>query len=276
MAKRRRTLTEKTIEKRKKEGRCNGNGKDYIPWIKVQDVASIGVSLKTFSYKTNRQHHFLSRLESDFFYIVEWSKKIVDIKEQYVLDIDETIAIADELSIKHPKDPISKVKAPMTTDFLLVENVNGNERLIARTVKYSKDLKKKRVLEKFDIEKLYWQRRNINWGIVTEEDINSDLVKNLIWVRKAKTLMGIDDLSIDDIVNIEPEIRASIYTGNSGISEISSSLNIKYGLPPGTILYIIRFLIANRIWEINMSEMINPETNIKILEVNLENLYSLR
>lgn len=276
MAKRRRMFTDKTIKKRKKEGRCQCDGKDYIPWIKVQDIASTGVSLKTFSHETQRQHHLLSRLESNFFYIVDWSEKIKDIKEQYVLDLDETIAIAQELSIKHPKDPVSKILSPMTTDFLLLENNNGNERLKARTIKYVKDLNKKRVLEKFDIEKTYWQRRNVDWAIVTEEDINLDLVHNIIWVRKAKSLMGISGLTIEDLIKIEPEIRVAILNGDSNISTLSCILNSKLALQPGTILYIIRFLIANRIWEINMFERINPESIICIQKVNLEKLYNMR
>ena len=277
MAKRKRALTENTIKKRKKEGRCTGDGKDYIPWIKVQDIASLGVSLKTFSYETNRQHHLLSRLESQFYYIVEWSDRITDIKEQYVLDMDETIEIANELRIKHPKDPITKVLSPMSTDFLLVENIDGKQKSIARTVKYVKDLRKKRVLEKFDIERIYWQRRNIDWGIVTENDINPVLVQNIIWVRKAKTLMGIDDLNIDLIIQIELELRNKIYRNNISISKISSIIDTFYFLETGTSLFVVRFLIANKIWRVNMYEPINnPDSIITLQDINLNILYAMK
>ncbi len=40
MAKRKRTLTDKLIEKRIKEGRGQGIGADYKPWLTVQDVPS--------------------------------------------------------------------------------------------------------------------------------------------------------------------------------------------------------------------------------------------
>ena len=40
MAKRKNNLTEKKIAKKIKEGRGQGIGKDYIPWIKVQDFSS--------------------------------------------------------------------------------------------------------------------------------------------------------------------------------------------------------------------------------------------
>jgi hypothetical protein len=277
MAKRKRALTENTLKRRKKEGRCIGDGKDYIPWLKVQDVASLGVSLKTFSYKTSRQHHLLSRLESQFFYIVEWSDKITDIKEQFVLDINETIEIANELCIKHPKDPVTKVLAPMSTDFLLIQKIDGKQKLFARTVKYSKDLNKKRVLEKFDIEKTYWKRRNIDWGIITEDDINPTLVSNIIWVRKARTLMGIDDLNIDLIIKIELDLRNEIYRNNMRISKISSMIDTIYCLEEGTSLFVVRFLIANKIWIVNMYEPINnPNSIINLQEINLNILYAMK
>ena len=43
---------------------------------------------------------------------------------------------------------------------------------VARTVKMKDELLKERVLEKFEIEREYWQRRDIDWGIVTEEEIH--------------------------------------------------------------------------------------------------------
>lgn len=53
MAKRKR---EQNIQTRTSEGRGNGIGKDYIPWIKIQDVASKGRATRIKGIKTNRQH----------------------------------------------------------------------------------------------------------------------------------------------------------------------------------------------------------------------------
>lgn len=37
-----------------------GNGKDYKPWLYVQDVPSQGRSHRVYSHKTERVHHLLS------------------------------------------------------------------------------------------------------------------------------------------------------------------------------------------------------------------------
>lgn len=54
---------------------------------------------------------------------------------------------------------------------------------VARTIKPKDELLKERVLENFEIERVYWQRRNIDWAIVTDEDIPKTLARNLIYVH---------------------------------------------------------------------------------------------
>lgn len=45
---------------------------------------------------------------------------------------------------------------------------------VARTIKMKDELLKENVLEKFEIEREYWKRKGIDWGIVTEEEINKN------------------------------------------------------------------------------------------------------
>ncbi len=157
----------------------------------------------------------------------------------------------------------------MTTDFLLILIRNGYQQQIARTIKYASDLNNKRVLEKFDIERLYWQRRNVDWGIITEDQINSDLINNIVWVRKAKSLLGFDDINIDIIEKVEFELRNEIKANNRIISKLTSDVDERFQLVKGTSLFIVRFLIANRIWEVNMFEPINnPKSIISLQNVN--------
>ncbi len=266
MAKRKRLTTTKSIEKRIEEGRCKKDGKDYIPWYKVQDVASAGVSLKTFSPLTKRQHHLLSRLESNYFYILEWSEKVIDIKEQYaILDIDETIEIASSLGYKHPFDPKTRNIVPITTDFLIEIERDGKNVFLSRTLKYTKDLTK-RTLQKFEIEKTYWKRRGIDWGIVTEQMIDKNIIDNIIWIRKAKSIDGIPDLDTNKVSFIEQILWNEIETNNRRIVDIATKVTSDLGLLPGTGLFVIRHLLANKIWRVAMNKPINPDTKLEILE----------
>jgi hypothetical protein len=68
MARTKREWTEAKFERYKKEGRGQGTGKDYVPWIKVQDFPSNGRSHRVPGWKTGRIHHLLSDQEKRTFY----------------------------------------------------------------------------------------------------------------------------------------------------------------------------------------------------------------
>jgi len=63
MAKRKR---EKDIEKMIIEGRGSRAGKEYLPWIRIQDVASTGRVTRVKGIKTDRQHELLSDMERNY------------------------------------------------------------------------------------------------------------------------------------------------------------------------------------------------------------------
>lgn len=63
-----------------KEGRGQGIGFEYKPWINIQDVPSLGRSTRLKGIKTGREHQFLSDMERNYFYILEYSEQVVDIR----------------------------------------------------------------------------------------------------------------------------------------------------------------------------------------------------
>lgn len=54
---------------------------------------------------------------------------------------------------------------------------------VARTIKMKEELLNERVLEKHEIEREYWQRRDIDWGIVTEEEIAKTKARNISYIH---------------------------------------------------------------------------------------------
>ena len=108
------------VEKRIKKGYGRGRGKDYRPWLPVQAFSSRGYASRVPGWKTGREHHLLSNLELDFFYIADLAGPGVDIREQHpLLPVEETVAIATALGIRHPVYPKTKAPAVLTTDFLI-------------------------------------------------------------------------------------------------------------------------------------------------------------
>ena len=261
MAKRNRTVTIAKQEKWEKEGRGQGAGKDYIPGLKTQDVPSMGKKTRVHGHLTDRQHDFLSTHEKDYCFILENSDSVRDIREQYPLPLEITLHIAEECGISHPVDPVSRVPINLSTDFLItIKEDDGNFIQIARTVKQKDDLLNERVIEKFEIERRYWLQKGVNWGIVTENEINKTLVRNIISIRRYMDISNIDsfvDLQERQKQILIEAIKSKICGENIVIREISDDFDETMSLPPGTGLSIVKHLLITKQIEINLFEKIN-------------------
>ena len=139
----------KTDKYRLIEGRGTGRLHHYKPWLKIHELPNIGRSHRPFGIKTRRIHQLLSDNEYYYFLMAEWSRNIIDIREQYpLLPLEETIYIANELGYKHSFDKFRSENVVMTTDFILTIKDGNLVRDIVRTIKPVKDLNKSRTKEK--------------------------------------------------------------------------------------------------------------------------------
>jgi hypothetical protein len=259
MAKRKRENNEKQNNKKKKDKRGQGHFDQYKPWLTIQDVASLGLATRVKGIKTGRLHHLLSTLELDYFYLLDWSEEVIDIREQYPLDLPETLALAKEITLPHPprSDPNNPIV--ITTDFLITVRQSIGTKEIARTIKYSKDLTDPRVLEKFEIERLYWKERNIDWGIVTELDINKTLVKNIKWLYKFREVDSLPPSITKAIIPQLIDYMLPIIRKNEfPLRRITKGCDAKFALPPGNSLALVRHLLSTKKWQVNMLKLIQP------------------
>ncbi|WP_249930994.1 TnsA endonuclease N-terminal domain-containing protein [Paenibacillus polymyxa] len=104
---------------------------------------------------------------------------MIDIREQFpLLPLDKTLYIAQKLGIKHPTDPKNKLPIIMTTDMLLTVKQEESIKFIAHSIKPSNKLTK-RVVEKLQIEKEFFKDQKIEWALITERQINYNLVRNV-------------------------------------------------------------------------------------------------
>jgi hypothetical protein len=261
---RRAKTTEKWINKRIAKGYGQGSGKSYKPFIEVRSFSSRGLSSRIPGNKVERVHHTLSALESKYFCVLELIDNILEIKENFaLLPLTKTVSIAKSLGIKHPQDSITKQNIVMTTDYLILIKINGQTKRIARTIKYTKDLSSKRVIEKFEIERIYWQRQGVDWGIVTERDIDPNLISNseVLWPRLSLGGLKIPDLDIEKAKQI---LTAEIAKQEKSLLSITDTCDKTLSLQAGSSLAIAYHLIAIGILRIDLYELINPGKILKI------------
>jgi len=179
-----------------KEKYGQGVGSEYRSFIEPGDFSSLGTCTTAIDWITKRTVILLSQVEYKVWLMLRWSDKVVDIQEQYPLDIDVTQEIAETFGLKHASDNGKPLY--MTTDFLVTLK-GGNQ--VAVYVKPDKnDWKKTRGTRgKIFIEKFYWTKyKGIQFVIVSNEDINNILCRNIetvteyydpVWVHDKKSLL---------------------------------------------------------------------------------------
>ena len=258
MSKRKRSPS---TDKKLKDGRGQGIGIDYKPWITIQDVPSLGRVTRLKGVKIPRQFEFLSDLERNYFYLLEYSDFIVDIREQYpLLPIEETIVLADELGIKHPTNPKTGEPVVMTSDFLITVIKNQQHQHLARTLKYKDELMDERVLEKFEIERVYWERQGVDWGIVTELEISKEMAHNIAFVHGYSNLSvieGFEEVTADDIANMSIYFIKKLITEDLTVKQIAKEFERDFGMVVGCGLSLFKQLVITKAIEMNLLEKLD-------------------
>lgn len=214
-----------------------GSGRSYEPFIKVHEISSTGESFRILGRNSTRPHHLLSRLELSVFLVFDRYQPTTDIKEQYPLPIVDSLSICERLGIKHPQIA-GKLKV-VTTD-LVVELKNKSGKAI--TVKYADELDDLRVVEKLQIEKVFWEQQGYKWEIFTEQEITPSIKENLEWLHAAN--QNLDDLyselSILDVQLIFQRLKGI----NKRLSTTCAALDDEYSCEPGFHIGLFRKAVA--------------------------------
>jgi hypothetical protein len=267
VAKRIRLLTKQSALKRWESGRGQGEGASYIPWLLVQDVASNGLATRIKGWKHPREHHLFSNGEIAYFYQLEWLESVTDFREQFPLwPIEETQEIANLLGLKHPDPHRGDDKiAVMTSDFRITAD-DGSD--VVRTVKTVGDLKKRRTIEKLEIERHYWERRGIDWGIVVANDIPKAFLRNMIYVHKHQ-FIDLEMVTADCFEDAVQHFTKLVRQKDTSLAVLAKVIETKYKFAAGFGLNLARHLIATRRWKVDMDVIINPSRIMSLLEDDL-------
>ena len=238
-----RGLSQAQINKRIKEGRGQGSGSAYKPFINTWDVSSLGRSHRLFGSKSRRMHHLLSDLELAIFLTLEWSTAVLDIREQFPLIVGDTVRIAADLGINHAK--FSGAPQVLSSDFL-VDFDDKTHPTKAFQAKYSSDLKKPETIERLMLEKRYWDEKGIPWQLITEREVSRDAFTNIQWLYPAQSEGGV---SLEDLRHYHDlfshEFKRSPDRPLTGIAQ---RLDVAYNLDTGHSLYWLRQLLARHLF----------------------------
>ncbi len=259
MAKRSNNWDSNKLNRWIKEGRGQGEGENYKPWLTIQDFPSMGRVTRIFGWTTNRIHHFFSDSQLKYFYLLDWEERVIDIREHYPL-IDLEVVLEDTSGLRLDKfiDRKTKESYILTTTFLItLLNNDGQESYVARSIKYASELSKKSTIEKLEIERRYWKTQGIDWGIVTNKDINSVRAKNIEWVHSAMSADSNNGFSKAELNDLIDGLLYRFISNKYNIKNIISGFEKDYSLDAGTGLLLFKHLVADKRIILDMDKPIN-------------------
>jgi TnsA endonuclease N terminal/TnsA endonuclease C terminal len=261
---RRKVLTGKAMERRIAWGFGQGEGADYLPWLRISDVPSKGTCTIITGWGNGREHHLLSRIERNYFYCLEWADDVIDIREQFpLLPLQRTLQIAHSLGIRHPSvrgEPII-----MTIDFLLTVRTGDGLRYVARTVKPEHELGRKRVLEKFEIERRFFAEKGVDWGVITEKDIPEAVWRNIDWFHECRDANKLKPITGDEISRVCDWLISQIAQKQFIImAELCKLCDAHLAYLPGTALKVMRHLLANKVIRIDITKRLRTDIPVRM------------
>lgn len=181
-----------------KEGRGTGVFDEFQPLHQVtrRDPGSNGLS--RILNDTSRSRHLLSENEYIAYLFALGVPDLFDVREQFHLSLREsrhelsrynlkywgncfagTLDIAHELGIKHPRIQNRKdAPWPFSTDLLLTIGHQNQLSMLAVSVKPDKNLSK-RVKELISIEKCYWEKRGVEFLLITPDTYLESVMINV-------------------------------------------------------------------------------------------------
>lgn len=240
-----------------------GEGISYKPWLRVQDVKSKGVRSQILGLKTGRVHHTLSSLETDFFYLAEYSESVSDIREQFpLLPINLSIKIAEALGIEHPTHPKTKEPIIITTDFLLTRLIGEQIIYEAISVKPEDESDEQRVLEKLEIERVWWELLGIKFFCYVGNELTQTQSRNINWAtHPLRSETGV-------FTEYEMDFAASFLTlGNHFIRDICDQFVNEIGMKHEMALTMLRSLIGSKRVTVDLSSSLENADFINIFSI---------
>lgn len=249
------------IARKFREGRGLGELTSYNPWLHIRDVSSLGRSHLALSATVGREHHLLSDLEELVFLYADYSPSVIDIREQFPLfPREETAAIAEELGIEHPSH--YGVQDVLTEDLILTLR-GAPQRLIARQVKYVKELESPETRQKLEIQKRYFERKGIEWKLVTERDLPVTVSNNLKWLRRG----AIETFEDPDVHHFEEALKRAKGTEALGPWLRRTADDLAY--PRDRAMLLFKRLVWAHVIELDITIPIELTTSLAALSLRL-------
>lgn len=261
--------TEEKVRKFVKEGRGRGTLSSYLPWLDIREFNSLGEATNEWSDKVGRSITLLSGLERKVFVVLDWLPQVTDFWEQFPLDRDAAMKLAQNIGIAYPHH--GKVPAVLTVDFMVTLQREEKQKLVALDIKPKAQIdKNEKVFKNLELHRAYCEQAGIDHFILTEEQIPETLSTNLIQMRGAEKTISDEPHRAELFVRVREIVKAAIAHADPSLTlqQLAEHLDTHLDLDTGTawlacMQLIIRRQIILDLENINFSQI----ENLRLTEI---------
>ncbi|MEK5357911.1 TnsA endonuclease C-terminal domain-containing protein [Paenibacillus sp. FSL L8-0709] len=252
------------------EGRGKGEKDTYRSWLQVSDLASRGRSTRFYSNKEKRVIHVFTDQQLYYALLLEFDESVLSYKEQYpLIDTEPILEQLDEILLKRLKGKDSEIPHVMLTTFLVTAvDEKGEEYQFARTLKDESELNKKPIIERLEIQKRWWEFRNVDFGIVTPNEIPVQQSKNIQWVLCSLNMQDYG-FTKGDMESYAEQLEQLLINDQDAVGSVLNAFDVYNKVEIGTGLLVFRYLIATRRILVNMDSEINLQCTANELGISL-------
>ncbi|MDF1511265.1 TnsA endonuclease N-terminal domain-containing protein [Robertmurraya sp. DFI.2.37] len=264
-----------TIKRFLKEGRGSGEGSEYKSWLQVQDINSQGRSTRTYSYKSQRVIHLLSDLQLYYWYLLEFDDMVLDVREQFpLLDFHEMNIPVDQELEKKLFSTKTNVPHVFIVSFMVTRiDQNGNSFYEARAIKSSTELTKKATIERLEMQRRYFEKKQIDFGVVTEMNINKQLARNIGWVLTAYDIQDYPDL-VRNFLYLKEDLLHYLSNHTATFQMVFQRIEKDYQLDEGLGLILFKHLVATKQIKFDLNRKIDMSRNVEEYRIELPGIKS--
>ncbi len=242
------STTEEKLQRWHEEGRGTGQGADYKGWLTVHDINSRGNKHRFRESLHGRVCHWFSDVEWEVGLVFNASPDTEELLDQVMLDLDETRAIAADLGIEYPRDPVTRVEVVMTTDIVATLRTGNGPMKMPRSIKLPSAFGSFNDIEHAEIERRYWANRGWQWKFASNDPrvLPSALLTNLKLIEPHR-FMHEDAHPYDGFIedNAREMLRALMAKRVAQtLDDFCSGIDAQRGLEEGRALKLAYYLIS--------------------------------
>lgn len=153
----------------------------YLPMIRTMDFTrSAGNRSKVPHFRdSDRLIHFMSVNERWAFLNILHNCDVIDVYEQWAIDLESSMLICQKLDIEHPKIPRGSSWAYQSFDLLVELDASNDDtcvedvKWLAVAVKSSYHASNKRVIEKLLIQEAFTRMKGYEFCLITDDEIRN-------------------------------------------------------------------------------------------------------